>query len=235
MSSTVSSAPEKPNPASVFHPPSKDGSVARAAGIFAQARKDGHCSCATEASMGLHNLRNSTEITLDSAITATSQVLGFSNKVQQCLTCQADPDVWKNLLQIYQTLLDYLDECFKAYGPGSADELHNPAYDFNSSRRTSASRMSPATSSRREKFPSQSSFTCKSISMLLGDHALDSQQCRLVALELVSHTLTDLAASLQEVRSKDEEQFAGPGKELDAIFARAVELLHSCSVALSTR
>jgi hypothetical protein len=224
----------------------------------AMASSRTQCSCAEEVAGAWKRIDSMTEMSLGVILNASAQTVDFSVQFQECQSrgCFSASHVQDILLQIYERLVDLLQGAIHTYTsalpglPGTPESVpstkHTTSGFCDLIRQPVDSRSLASVRQRVGYQPGvrqdsaekdttsslESNVVCLPTRMALGDHELDEQQSRYLALELVTRTLRNLAGTLRQIGRRHVEQGGKVDDRVLAILARVSRLTSAASSAL---
>ncbi|KAL1846959.1 hypothetical protein VTK73DRAFT_174 [Phialemonium thermophilum] len=188
------------------------------------------CSCAADVAVAWKHIDSMGEITFDLILMASEQTLDFSGQWRACQTpgCTSSPAIRTTLLRIYARLVDLLGAAVATYGEATTTTtppLANATASSSSDTKASGGTHRPPwawPSSQPQSRPVVPAlpFTCLPSQMRLGEHELDEQQSRVLALDLVCRTLHNFAHELRRMERR------GHGGDLSKMDGGLLEVLY---------
>ena len=206
------------------------------------------CLCVQEAARAWERIESMVEISVDVIIIASAQTIDFSLHSRNCQShsLSSATVVKDTLLQIYLKLVDFLQRAITTY-TGTAPLPDTPESSFKEAREQSSpwpldhrSLESAVQKSDHQHGVVQAEQTptvnviCVPSKMALGEHELDEQQSKYLALDIFCRTLRNLAGALQQIEGRETAEFRKVDARVLAILLQVTRILENASATLST-
>lgn len=204
------------------------------------------CSCVEEAERAWRRIESTVEISLDVIIIASAQTIDFSLQSQNCPShnFSSATEVNDTFMQIYAKLVYFLERAMTTYtGAMPLPDTHklalNKAGEQNSlwpqdlrSLESAVQKLDPVDRFLQQKQTPPVGVVCIPSKMALGEHELDEQQSKYLALDIICRTLRNMASVLQQMGGRKSAEIKKVDARLLAILLQVTRLVENASASL---
>lgn len=170
------------------------------------------------------------EVSFDAIVAASEQAIDLWSKSQECQSC---PSRVNETLLGYGKLVDLLEGAIVTYAsfiPRLPDTEASIAAIPSSQQNGQQDNLMIGSFTP----PATPGIVCLPSAMSLGEHELDEQQSRHLALDLIGRKLKSLTAILHQMRHQEAGESNEMRSRADATFSRVLRLLSRVTTALSS-
>jgi hypothetical protein len=201
------------------------------------------CSCGDSAAKAWERISQMEEIGLDTIILATTQTIDFSLAFKNCAAHNSETamNVKETLLRIYSRLLEFIEQSLDTYArtkiPRSLSTTdsdfnpHHPYLELGGQAQKSG-RWQNVVQEQESSTPSVSGISCVPLAMALGEHKLDEQESKYLALAVLLRTLKNVTSVLQQMGEGETVDIRTVDAKLLAILLQSTKLAENVSATI---